>query len=571
MKNRLSKYKVTRAWLIPIGAGLLTMIMACYIAWFTLQYEIELKKRVAQNELSVIINQMENLTNRQIDMAKGLAAFQQERPDASFEELTHFSEKLLADQTEILKTVVLTKDTTVTFIYPLEGNESVLGVDLTTVSNQKQAVIQAKQTMRPVMTQPIRLIQGGMGIIFRIPQMAYKEGISEDFIGLMNVVINYDRLLGSAGVLKATQQYDLRILQQNNLTKEQTEIFYTTDKLLNDPIEMMANLKENYWYLEMAPINGWSEEAYLYYLVLGAGSFLALIICFYLRSLIRTKEELNSIVLERTQALSQSNETLQESLLNLKKAQDQLIQAEKLAGLGELVAGVAHEINTPLGVGITLTSFINEKHSTLSQNFSTNTITKRELSDYFRETSEALCVLDSSLNKAAEIVRSFKNVAVEQSTLERRTFKLKQYVNDLLLSLSPKWKHTNYKINLSCPDSLEIVSYPGAISQILTQLINNSLSHGFKDRDEGVIHIEFQLVGSSIRLVYSDDGQGIPQDAQSKVFNPFYTINRQLGSAGLGLHIVHNLTTQILKGDIQLISIRNNGTQFIITFPIKID
>lgn len=567
MDNRLNKYKMIRNWLIPIGTGLIALSISFYIAWFTLQYEIELKKQTVQDELFVIANRLENLANRQIDMAKGLAAYQQERPDASFEELTQFSEKLFADQTEILKTVVLTQDTKVTFIYPLAGNESVLGIDLSTVSNQREAVLQAKQSMRPVLTPPIRLIQGGMGIIFRVPQTTYKDGISQDFIGLMNVVINYDRLLGSSGVLKATQKHHLRVLQQNSATQDQNEIFYSTNQVLDDPVRVMANLKENYWYLEMVPINGWKEDAYLYYLVIAAGGVLSFLLTFYLRSLLRTKEELNALVYVRTQELSDSNETLQESLSNLQKAQEQLIQAEKLAGLGELVAGVAHEINTPLGVGITLTSYITEKHGTLAQNFAANAITKRELTEYFKETSEALSVLDTSLSKAADIVRSFKNVAVEQSSLEQRRFLLSPYIKDVLKSLGHKIKHTNYEIMFNCPENLEIESYPGAISQILTQLINNSLCHGFKDRQTGTIKIEIQLVGERIRLVYSDDGIGIPKEAHAKVFNPFYTMNRQSGSTGLGLHIVHNLTTQILKGEIQLLSEVNAGTQFIMTFP----
>lgn len=559
-------WQKVRAWLYPLIAALLIMAITGYISWFTLQYETELKKRSSQSELSVICNRLETLMNQQIDRAQGLAVYNLDNPNASFEALTHFSEKLFTNQNGILKTVVLTKDTTVTFIYPLQGNESVMGVDLTTVSNQKDEVLLAKRSLRPVLTQPITLIQGGMGIIFRVPQTSYKDGISQSYVGLMNVVINFDRLLGRSGVLEATKQYHMRINQISEPDHRENEIFYTTDKPLLNPIRSEVNLKENFWMIELVPINGWNEDAYIYILVLGAGIFLSVLVFFYFRSLLRSKVQLNQMVTIRTQELREANTSLEDSLESLKTAQEQLIRAEKLAGLGELVAGVAHEINTPLGVGITLTSFIKEKENNLKLSFAENKVSRRELTDYFAETTEALDVMTTSLNKAAEIVRSFKNVAVEQSSLEMRKFNVSKYINDLLLSLTPKFKHSQFKIVLNCPESLEITSYPGAISQILTQLINNSLIHGFQGRASGSIHIEVQLVKDQVRMVYSDDGVGIPVEAQSKVFNPFFTTDKQNGSTGLGLHIVHNLATQVLKGQIQLLSETGSGTCFIINF-----
>ncbi len=567
MKIYSTDWQKVRAWLFPLLAAFFIMLITGYGAWFTLQYEMELKKRASQSELSIISNRLENLVNQQIDGAQGLAVYNLDNPDASFEELTHFSEKLFSNQNGILKTIVLTKDTTVTFIYPLQGNESVVGVDLATISNQKDEVLLAKKSLRPVLTQPLLLIQGGMGIIFRVPQTSYKDGISQSYVGLMNVVVNFDRLLGNSGVLGATKKFNLRISQVVESSHQQNEIFYTTDKPLKDPIYSTVNLKENYWLLEMVPLGGWDEDAYIFNIVVGAGIFLSALVFFYFRSLLMSKVQLNQLVTVKTQELREVNSSLVESLESLKTAQEQLIRAEKLAGLGELVAGVAHEINTPLGVGITLTSFIREKQNSLNLSFIDNSMTRRDVLDYFKDTTEALEVMETSLNKAAEIVQSFKNVAVEQSSLEIRTFNICKYLNDVLLSLTPKFKNSDYTISLNCPESLEITSYPGALSQILTQLINNSLVHGFHNRDSGSIKIEIQLVQEKVRLVYADDGIGIPAEAQPQVYNPFFTMDKQHGSTGLGLHIVHNLTTQILKGQIQLISELGGGTCFIISFP----
>lgn len=561
-------FKKYKELLIPVFSTTVLMGSFCYAAWFTRQYEIEMEKGAAFSELSVISSQVENLINRQIDKAQGLSVYYQETPNVTFDELTAFSEKLFASQSEILKTVVLTKDTTVTFIYPLKGNESVLGVDLTTVENQKDGVLQAKKSLRPVSTLPIELIQGGRGIIFRLPQTSYKEGISQNYVGLLNVVINYDRMLGNSGVLNATREYDINVYQISDDAQTFSKIFYTTEKPLGDPVSDYINVKNSKWLIEMVPINGWRSEKHFYVLVFLSGVLISTIVFFYLRSLLRSKTQLNLMVSERTQALSLSNESLKESLEDLKLAQDQLIRSEKLAGLGELVAGVAHEINTPLGVGITLTSFIIDKQNGLKLRYNQNVMTRKELVDYLRETSEALEVMDASLQRAAEIVRSFKNVAVDQSTLEIRTFMLSPFIHDILLSMTPKFKHTQHQIEINCPPTLEVTTYPGALSQILTQLINNSLTHGFEEIPSGIITITFEHIENSIVFKYDDNGIGIPLALQERIFNPFYTTKKSDGSTGLGLHIVHNLATQVLKGQIVLISDLGMGTHFEINFPI---
>lgn len=271
--------------------------------------------------------------------------------------------------------------------------------------------------------------------------------------------------------------------------------------------------------------------------------------------------------LEQTMAeLEESQAELEQSLENLKETQEQLIISEKLTALGELVAGVAHEINTPLGVGVTLASHMTELHRDLKKRFLQEALHRSDLEEFLISSEEELELLNVNLERAASLVASFKQVAVDQSSQELRKFKVYDTIQDVLKSLYPKLKKTPYQLNFTCPEDLEVSSYPGAISQIITNFVMNSLIHGFSNRSQGNIQIKVEQLDHTIVLLYEDDGQGISEEHLSKVFNPFFSTNKQGGSTGLGLHIVHNLVTQSLNGHISLRSKENQGCQFKITF-----
>lgn len=307
-----------------------------------------------------------------------------------------------------------------------------------------------------------------------------------------------------------------------------------------------------------------------------------------LNTVILRNSELENTVQERTQQLVQTNEylensmaelethqaeltlvngRLEESLAQLKETQEQLIISEKLASLGELVAGVAHEINTPLGVGVTLNTYIEQQLHDAKNRFETGTLTREDLEETLVSSLESAAVAVRNLNRAADIVTNFKQVAVDQSALDLRKINLHEYINMIVMSLAPKLKDTLHQIHVDCDESLELVLYPGVLAQILTNLITNSLIHGFKDTDAGTIHIRAAYRKPFIDLVYSDNGVGIPPECLDKVFNPFFTTKRHTGCSGLGLHIVHNLVTQNLKGTLRLRSAPGEGVEFRISFP----
>ncbi len=283
----------------------------------------------------------------------------------------------------------------------------------------------------------------------------------------------------------------------------------------------------------------------------------------------KLNEELEHRVEARTIELKETNIALQDSLETLRRAQDQLVQTEKMAALGRLVAGVAHEISTPVGIGVTAASYLEQKSQEIEQLHQEGGMTGSNLEDYLKTATEASKMILGNLRRADEHIKSFKQVAVDQASGEKRRFKLKEYIDEVLLSLHPKFKHTQHTITVSCPDDLELNSYPGVFSQIITNLVVNSLIHGFENKMQGEILLDFTNVNGTLRIRYQDNGRGMDKEEQSRIFEPFYTTKRDQGGSGLGLHIVYNLVTQRLNGDIECESTLGKGTTFIIQLPVE--
>ncbi|WP_028577939.1 sensor histidine kinase [Desulfomicrobium escambiense] len=278
--------------------------------------------------------------------------------------------------------------------------------------------------------------------------------------------------------------------------------------------------------------------------------------------------ELEERVFTRTAELAKANADLQSALENLRQAQGQLVMSEKLAALGGLVAGVAHEINTPVGVALSATSTMAEKNRVLSDLFGRGEMKRSDLSEYLDSTREGLEMSLLNLNRASDLIRSFKMVAADQISENRRSFNVSEYVGQVLLSLRPKLKKTRHKVEVDCDEDLVVESYPGALSQILTNFIVNSLTHAYDEGQAGLIRIGIARVGGSLNLTYSDDGRGMPPEVQDKIFEPFYTTARAKGSTGLGLHIVFNIVTRTLGGTVTCCSAPGHGTTFQVRVPV---
>jgi PAS domain S-box-containing protein len=283
----------------------------------------------------------------------------------------------------------------------------------------------------------------------------------------------------------------------------------------------------------------------------------------------RAMRELNQSLEQQVSQTARSNHELAEALGRLKEAQIQLVQAEKMASLGALVAGVAHEINTPVGVGVTAASTLQARAGELRTAYENQELRRSDLDRFIALADESTQIILRNLQRAADLIHSFKQVAVDQSSGERRSFKLRGYIDEILLSLRPKLKRTAHVVEVECPDDLVVDSYPGAIAQVLTNLVTNSLLHAFDDARPGRIRIAVRREPEHVELAYSDDGRGIPPENLPRIFDPFFTTRRGTGGTGLGLHIVYNLVTQRLGGSIQVASEPGKGTRFTLLLPTR--
>jgi len=259
---------------------------------------------------------------------------------------------------------------------------------------------------------------------------------------------------------------------------------------------------------------------------------------------------------------------LEKNYRQLKETQEELIQAEKLSSLAEMVAGVAHEINTPIGMALTDISYLNEETKGLLELYKKDLMTEKLFNEYLDQVEESSDLVTINLKRGANLIKSFKQVAVDQSSDEDRDFNVKENIHEIILSLNNVLKRTQHTIEIDINESLSINSNPGAFSQILTNFIMNSVIHGFENKEEGIIEIIIGERDSSLYFTYKDNGKGMNKKAQTKIFDPFYTTKRHKGGSGLGMHIIYNIITKKFNGTIKVESQINQGIKFTIVIPL---
>lgn len=286
-------------------------------------------------------------------------------------------------------------------------------------------------------------------------------------------------------------------------------------------------------------------------------------------ALINLSAELEIKVYDRTEKLVDSNKQLQQSLDDLTLAKDQLVQSEKMASLGQLVAGVAHEVNTPLGICVTSISAMAETVNHLKEGLESQQLTKAQLTKDLALLAEYQTIVGRSINKSVELIRSFKSVAVDQHTDDEIEINLSEHVYNVVTTVKTMFKRKAYRINVNVDEKLKLFTFPSAWNQILTNLMMNSHYHGFDGRQEGIITLNFSVEEDSLILNYSDDGNGIDKTIRDKIFDPFVTTKRGQGGSGLGLNIVFNLINVKLGGSILCLD-TEQGCHFQIKVPLKI-
>jgi signal transduction histidine kinase len=284
----------------------------------------------------------------------------------------------------------------------------------------------------------------------------------------------------------------------------------------------------------------------------------------------QTLRRLNAIIdrTRRTEAEARAGAIrTEEAYAKLQNAQESLVQAEKMASLGGLVAGIAHEINTPVGITLTSASILHEETEQMSQAIALGGLKKTAFMDYVATASESSQLILKNAQRAAQLIQSFKQVAVDQTSEQRREYDLGAYIRAVIASLHPLLTSAQVVVAIDCPDLIKLDSYPGAVAQVITNLTTNALTHAFQECGAGKIGIAATERNRWVELRFSDNGCGILPAHIGKIFDPFFTTRRGAGGTGLGLNIVFNILSNRLGGVVSVQSEIGQGSCFILRFP----
>lgn len=278
-------------------------------------------------------------------------------------------------------------------------------------------------------------------------------------------------------------------------------------------------------------------------------------------------QELEQRVRRRTDELENTNADLQRTLDVLKQTQNELVQGEKLASLGRMVAGLAHELNTPIGNALTIGSTLGDHVREAMAALQDNQLKKSSLTAFLENSAQGVEVLERALHQANELIASFKQVSADQLSERRRVFDLELTVQEIVATLRPGFRSTPYVIEVRVPSGIVLDSYPGLLTQVLSNLVNNARLHAFDGLERGTIVIDGFDRGDMVELQVSDDGHGIPVDIRNQIFDPFFTTRMGRGGTGLGLSIVHSVVTQGLGGQVRVEYGETGGSRFVVCFP----
>ena len=300
----------------------------------------------------------------------------------------------------------------------------------------------------------------------------------------------------------------------------------------------------------------------LAFLTLTTGIAIILLSAAITFGLLQQNKRIKEQVKERTLALEQANE-------QLIRAQEELVQSEKLASLGSLVAGVAHELNTPIGTALTASSVVDNEIEELNELFKNGTLSKQQLERFIETSLQSSLLVTKNIKRSATLITNFKQMAVDQASERRREFNFAKIINEVLIALKHQTKKTQIVIDYDVDENLILDGYPGPWTQILTNLILNSLTHGFESDQAGKIHLAATLdqTDDTVTVTYQDNGKGIAKKHANKIFDPFFTTKLGQGGSGLGLNIVFNIVTQMMAGEIKFDQDCQQGVLFIIKVP----
>ena len=307
-------------------------------------------------------------------------------------------------------------------------------------------------------------------------------------------------------------------------------------------------------------------QARLKQLYSGVGA--AVLLCMTLLGAFLARSNLS--LAAKAHELQQSNAALAMTLAQLRASQQELIRTEKLSSLGLMVAGVAHELNTPIGAAMLCVTALNDRVDELKRDYHNGNIKRSQLEEFIEYQEEGLTLAERNLKRSALLIQQFRQVAADRANADRQAFWLHELIADILALNHGQWKHYHHKLITDIPSDIHMLSYPGPLGQVIQNLVHNALFHAFEEADRGEVHICARKLQNQVEVCVVDNGIGIKEQDHQRVFDPFYTTKRSSGGTGLGLHIVHHLTTEVLGGSVRISSgINGIGTSMILLLPLE--
>ncbi len=290
----------------------------------------------------------------------------------------------------------------------------------------------------------------------------------------------------------------------------------------------------------------------------------------------QANNELEVIIAERTKELNRHMEDkISDAMQKYAQAQKEsdekdllIIERSKMASLGEMVGAFGHEMMTPVGIAVTASSALNDTNKELKELYESGKMKKSDFSRYLERLDEFSKIILSNLSRSSELIASLKSIAVDQSSDQRRLVNVKHYLDEIILSLKPRLKRLPHKINIKCPENIEVELYAGPFSQIVINLIMNSMIHGFDGVEKGLVEIGVQQVGNDLIYTHKDNGKGMSPEVMDHLYEQFFTTKKNQGGSGIGMNLIKKIVSQTLKGTIECESAPSKGVLFSIRFPI---
>jgi len=489
---------------------------------------------------------------------------------------------------------------------PLKGNEAAFGLDLAVLPPHLHALELGRDSGEIVATERITLVQdssGEPGFVARAP--VYRNGAplqtaaqrEAALVGFVAIVFKVNTLMREVIDPAMLEHLHVRI-HDRGYRQDATPLAASDRTLMYDSrsqssqaaagvpvleelaVQMPLAVGMRQWQMALEGYSGsrYTRAPWPVILIGIAGVIISALIAALLVStrrmtVARHGLEYSLAELERQKhKVEQARADLAALTETLKQAQTNLLTSEKMASLGALVAGVAHELNTPIGNSLLTASALSDMVRELEHKLATDGGLKRSaLEAHMQDARKACDIMSSSLTRAADLITSFKQVAVDQASGQRRRFKLDEVVHDTLATYAAQLRRSACNVKVDLAAGVEFDSYPGSLSQVLSNLIGNALLHGFDGRDCGGISIEgWQDSSDAVTLRFSDDGVGMSPGTLRKIFDPFFTTKMGQGGSGLGMNIVYNIVTGVLRGTIQVESLAGKGTTVTLVLPLQL-